>query len=309
MSDPLPLAVQETVDAIRDDHRSGAFHLSRRAAEAFRKLACHDQVDPTLFCEQVEVLGRRLTESQPSMAPMRVLAGRTRIACLQAQPSMRCRAVLQAVDDFLTQLTTATDKISSFAQEIIPATGTVLTVSASDTVFQALDAAHQAGRRFRVVCTESRPQNEGVSFARSLARVGIPVTLILDAAVAEAVPGATVLVGADACTPAGVINKVGTQTLALLADRFGSPVYALFGQEKLLPESLARGIAIADQPPTEILPEPTPGVTVVNRYFDRTPLALFTGFVTDLGLLRPDEVVAVLSDLEEALHAETRLQV
>jgi translation initiation factor 2B subunit (eIF-2B alpha/beta/delta family) len=308
MSDSLPLAVQETVDAIRDDRQSGAFHLSRRAAEAFRTLACHEQIDPTMFCEQVEALGRRLTESQPSMAPMRVLAGRTRIACLRAQPSMRSRAVLQVVDDFLAQLAAATQKISSFAQELIPERGAVLTISASATVLQALDAAHRAGRSFHVICTESRPQNEGVSFARSLAKEGIPVTLILDAAVAEAVPGATVLVGADACTPAGLINKVGTHTLALLADRFGSPCYALCGQEKLLPESWARGITIADQPATEILPEPAPGVTVINRYFDCTPLALFTGLVTDMGLLRPDEVLDILSRQERVLPVETRPQ-
>ena len=299
MSDPLPPAIQKAVDAIRSDHETGALHLARQAAGVFRQLVSQNSIDSDLLCRQVEKLGHRLTEAQPSMAPMHVLAGRMRHACFRSPAAHRTQALLQAVNDFLDQLTSSTDKISVFAQEIIPTQGTVLTLSASATVFHALQTAHRAGRSFQVVCTESRPQNEGVAFARSLAEAGISVTLILDAAMAEAVPGATVLVGADACMPAGVVNKVGTKTLALLADHFGSPCYALFGREKLLPTSWAHSFTIADQSPAEILPDPIPGVTVINRYFEYTPLNLFTGLVTDQGILRPDEVLDLLTRMEK----------
>ncbi len=291
MSSPLPPSIREIVEAIHRDHDSGAVSLARQAAGAFRKLANGAETTDANLRVQAETLGQLLIRAQPSMAPLSVLSGRCQNACAATSPSTARAALTQAVDDFLTQLSVSADRIATSAQEFIPDRATVLTISASATVLHALQTARQAGRTFRVVCTESRPQNEGVGFARAVAASGIPVSLILDAALADVVPSAIIMVGADACTPAGIINKVGTHTLALLSGLYRSPCYALLGQEKMLPQEWATDLTIADQAAEEILPDPAPGVTVINRYFEFTPLHRFTGLVTDLGFLTPDEAL------------------
>src|SRR5690606_41726653 len=59
-------------------------------------------------------------------------------------------------------------------------------------------SAQRAGRRFSVICAESRPVFEGRQTAAALASYGIPVRLVVDAAAMHAVAEAQmVLVGAD----------------------------------------------------------------------------------------------------------------
>jgi len=294
----LPTPVEGLIESIYRDHESGAFYLTGQAAEAFRLLAEAAATDPTDIRDQVDTLCRRLVAAQPSMAPIHALAMRCRRACETASPVTIPQAMAQAVSDFQAQMSNSLKHIGMFALPLVPDGGTVLTLSSSATVIHTLRVARQAGKKFRVICTESRPQNEGILLARALAESGIPVTLTLDAALADVIADTVAMVGADACMPTGVVNKVGTRTLALLAGIHDTPCYALCGQEKLLPASWATDFRIVDQDPTEILSEAIPGVSVVNRYFDVTPLHWFSSLVTDAGILSPAEVLRRLIQME-----------
>uniref|UniRef100_A0A383WBQ4 Nudix hydrolase domain-containing protein n=1 Tax=Tetradesmus obliquus TaxID=3088 RepID=A0A383WBQ4_TETOB len=84
------------------------------------------------------------------------------------------------------------------------------------------------GPGLSVIVCESRPLCEGVSMARRLAAAGLNVTLITDAQAGVFVEQAdVVLLGADAVTPDGVVNKVGSRLLALAAKAAGVPVVAV----------------------------------------------------------------------------------
>ena len=77
--------------------------------------------------------------------------------------------------------------------------------------------------RFDVICTESRPINEGVNLAAKLGGEGIRVKLVIDAAVCSILPQAQiVLIGADSLSAKGLVNKIGTLCLALAAREFGN---------------------------------------------------------------------------------------
>jgi translation initiation factor 2B subunit (eIF-2B alpha/beta/delta family) len=72
--------------------------------------------------------------------------------------------------------------------------------------------------------------------ARRLAAAGINVTLITDAQAGVFVEQAdVVLLGADAVTPDGVVNKVGSRLLALAAKAAGVPVVAVTECLKISP--------------------------------------------------------------------------
>jgi translation initiation factor 2B subunit (eIF-2B alpha/beta/delta family) len=172
----------------------------------------------------------------------------------------------------------------------------VLTISASSLVERAILAAAQ-GRSLAVVCLESRPAGEGVALAERLAAAGCRITLAVDAAgprlVAEA---GAVLLGCDTLTPAGLVHKVGTLGLALAARRFGVPVYALTGPEKLLPRPVRGALADGGPPDEPFATSPAgsstgarPDLTVANPYFDLTPLDLLTGVVLPDVVLDPAE--------------------
>jgi translation initiation factor 2B subunit (eIF-2B alpha/beta/delta family) len=96
-------------------------------------------------------------------------------------------------------------------------------------------------------------------------------------------------VGADAVSPAGLINKTGTLALALAARAFGKPLYALCASTKLV----GMGWEPPEEPPrdpAEIADVSIPNLGVRNRYFERTPLELVTAVVTEDGVRSPDDL-------------------
>lgn len=173
---------------------------------------------------------------------------------------------------------------------LVPEGGTVATISTSESVRAVLAAAVKNGTECRVIVSESRPSNEGVEFGTSLPAWDIPVTLVVDAALPKMVESCQlVLVGADAVSENDFVNKVGTYALALAASEAGVPVYVATLTDKLIPEGV-RGRPDRVWEPGEVLKEAPPGVTVENRYFERVPLSLVRGIVTEGGILKPADV-------------------
>lgn len=97
------------------------------------------------------------------------------------------------------------------------------------------------GPGISVVVCESRPLCEGVTMAQRLAAAGLQVTLITDAQAGVFVEEAdAVLLGADAVTPDGVVNKVGSRLLALAAKAAGVPMIAVTDSLKVSPGPVAQ---------------------------------------------------------------------
>jgi translation initiation factor 2B subunit (eIF-2B alpha/beta/delta family) len=181
----------------------------------------------------------------------------------------------------------AAERVSTLASELIKDGSHVLTHSRSSTVAAALLYARRSGKTFRVVATESRPLCEGRALASELAREGIRVTLIADAATAVAIADLDfVITGADHINPSAVVNKIGTRLIALAAREKGIPVYALADTTKFIGTLLKFD---DDHPGEELWGEAPPGVEVINRYFEPVPLDLFAEIITERGRLAPLE--------------------
>lgn len=161
------------------------------------------------------------------------------------------------------------DAVARSAQWALTRRVTVLTHSSSSSVRAAL---RRAGRRVReVVCTASLPGGEGRMFAARLRRDGFETRVVADAAIAAACGGCdVVIVGADAVTPSGVVNKVGTMLCALAAREHAVACYALAGSTKQAPS------AIFDAAP--------------SAAFEQTPLTLFDAVIGERGPLGPASV-------------------
>jgi translation initiation factor eIF-2B subunit delta len=283
-------ALSERVRAIAEDHLSGATALSEQLTDVLREALAQSRAT-TIEAVRAELLdiGERVIRAHPNMALLVHVVSAVLRAIAGAATVEEARAVARhALDQFQHQRRENARALEARAGDLIPDGARVLTHSFSATVLSALRAALARGRSISVVCTESRPLGEGRLLAHRALALGLPVTLIVDAAMAEWAGRCTLaLVGADCVAPEGVVNKIGTRLLALAARERSMPIYALAESGKFFPSLLS---ASRPQSPAEIWETPPSGLAVWNEYFEATPLDLFTGILTEDGLLSPEDV-------------------
>jgi translation initiation factor 2B subunit (eIF-2B alpha/beta/delta family) len=289
----MPSGWERLVERIRRDRRSGASVLLAHGIEAARLfLAEARRLPPSHLTTALEQFTRRLTASQPSMAVFLTL---TNALWLERGEEKEGPPAWNRLHDALLRYAHTIDQglraTVRRAAALVRPGSLVLTYSNSTAVRMTLWQAMAAGRRFEVVCSESRPMGEGVSLARRLAALGIPVHLTVDAALAEWIGQAKlVLLGADAITPHVVVNKVGTEPILHAARRVGVPAYVLADSSKWLPPLLARFWRVREEAPEEIVRPGVPNLRVHNRYFGMSSLGLVTGVVWEGGVARPCEI-------------------
>ena len=187
----------------------------------------------------------------------------------------------------------------------------VLTHSRSSTVLRALLKARREGKRLTVVVTESRPLLEGRTLAEELAREGVVVTLIADAAAALALQRVDlVLLGGDKVTPLSLVNKIGTRMISLAAQERGVPVYGLCDSSKFINIDARTFFNDEQRSADELWPAAPKGIAVMNRYFEPTPLGCFTKIITEEGPLAVEEAArrAEANFIEKALASRSMVR-
>jgi translation initiation factor 2B subunit (eIF-2B alpha/beta/delta family) len=280
------------IERLQHDNISGAAYLTGEALAVLARVAEEYRGDPAGLVDALACAGSELARAQPMMASIRNRADRVATAAAlaieQGADTDRVRqAALSEIDRLQREAERNLAEIARHGAALIDSGAAVLTYSSSSAVRAILLAARE--RVDRVLITESRPISEGTMLANELAASGLACEVWIDAAMAQLVQRADIaFVGADTVTPAYVHNKLGTHTLAILCRDAQTPIYACFASDKILDHELD-----ADpqqmRPPSEIAGEvePAPGVSVMNLYFGPTPRGLFTGLITEQGLLRP----------------------
>ena len=135
--------------------------------------------------------------------------------------------LLERGEQFALMSSNSRATIATLVDRFISDGKVILTHGYSRVVQNVLIHAAQAGKNFSVLVTEGRPNADGYHAAAELLKAGIPVTLILDSAVAYSMDQADlVLVGAEGVAESGgIINKIGTYQMALCATALKKPVY------------------------------------------------------------------------------------
>jgi translation initiation factor 2B subunit (eIF-2B alpha/beta/delta family) len=289
----MPTDWQVALRRIKEDRCSGASVLLGYGIEAGRLFLDASRRFPRHRLETgLKRFSLGLVGAQPSMAPFLRLANDLWLAW------ETCVAPGRAWDSLHDALVRYAEGVDRGLRATVRRGGAlvrprslVLTYSSSTAVRLALWQAMADGKRFTVVCSESRPMGEGVGLARSLTALGIPVYLTLDAALWEWVERVDlVLLGADAILPGGVVNKVGSGPLLQIARLVGVPRYVLADSSKWLPEALASFWRIRREVPGEITALRHPDLTVHNRYFGTSRLDLVQGLVWEKGIAPPAEI-------------------
>lgn len=269
----LPEPVEALVRAIGEDTTSGAHALALRAVEAYERLG--EAADDG---GEADALHSRLAETQPWMVAVRNASLLARLLVQQSRgpdlPALRA------------ELTAARDRVADAAAGVLEGVSSVITVSYSSDVYEALVAAGRGISDLEVTVCESRPLREGVQMARDLTKAGVRAVVVADAAAPGLVAEAdAVLTGADAVLRTGsLVNKIGTLGLALAAREYGVPFRPLLEVLKVEREGHTRPWEPEDRPSEELVRN----VTARNYYFERVGLDFLEAVVTDAGVIPPD---------------------
>jgi translation initiation factor eIF-2B subunit delta len=166
---------------------------------------------------------------------------------------------------------------------IITDLDTVITCSYSSTICKVLELSRQREARFRVIIAESRFGDKayGEITAEQLMRHQIPVEIIPDENIQIRISKADkAVVGADSITADGyLINGTPTLALAQAAKKKKIPFYAICETAKFDTQGY------------------TTKATELEPGFDKTPLDLITGIVTEKGTMQPSLVIAYIEEI------------
>lgn len=222
----------------------------------------------------------------------------------------------------------ANRRIGQFGAALLGQQSTVLThcnagalaTAGYGTALGVVRAAIEGGKNVAVFADETRPYLQGARLtAWELQQDGIDVTLITDNMSGHFFQQGTfdaVIVGADRIAANGdTANKIGTYTVAVLAEAHGVPFYVA-APVSTIDVSCPSGasIPIEERSRDEVVsmfgrtiaPE---GVKVRHPAFDVTPARLITAIITDQGVLRPaydQSIAALFPGLRNHLKEQTR---
>ncbi|GAB4819902.1 hypothetical protein N2152v2_006948 [Parachlorella kessleri] len=325
----VPPELLPALDNIVADRSHGAAQLAVWVLDALKDAAqqLNRQGSPeaggTPALEALRNYGYHLATARPSMAPLANVAAAvlsevhrelaSRAEAFEVTQGQVCTAAVKATQSQRERLAAVGQQLQSHARELLKDGMTVITTSYSSTIAQALCQAAKDGCRLKAIVCESRPLNEGVSLANTLAAAGVQCTVITDAQAGLFVQQADlVLVGADSITQQEAVNKAGTYLIALAAQAHRVPLFVIADTTKFCPGALIDLAHPGDHPlaaaheekgPEEVSASwqvaLQPGVAVRNIYFEGTPLNLVSGIVTEDGVLHPSQIGSHVDHLRQ----------
>ena len=208
---------------------------------------------------------------------------------------------IETTDDIYTEIVKRTKevnqhfdivkkKIAQIGSKKIKNGMIVFTHCHSSAVVEILKQAKSQRKRFTVHNTETRPRFQGRLTAQELSRAGIPVVHYVDSAARLALKKADImLLGADAITAEGkVINKIGSELMAEVAEKWDVSLYICADSWKFDPKSVfGYEEEIEKRKPAEVWPTAPKGVSINNFAFEKINPDLITGVISELGVYTP----------------------
>lgn len=293
--------VKVTAERIRKLEVQGARNAAIAAVKALQTLTQESKAKT-----KVKLLGELMQaqellfatrETEPLMRnAVRCLVGQVKNSKIDDVSGLR-KLMVSSASGFLGDLDASRERIAAIGAKRILEGMTVFTHCHSSTVTRLIAIAKKEGKRFKVICTETRPAFQGRITAKEMVDLGIETTFIVDSAARTFIPKVDlVIVGADAITSEGnVVNKVGTSSLAVLAYEVRKPFYVVSELLKFDPVTLyGEYEGIEQRSPSEVWKEAPEKLQVKNPAFDVTPSRYIDGLICEEGIIPPQSVLEVM---------------
>jgi ribose 1,5-bisphosphate isomerase len=213
------------------------------------------------------------------------------------------KKVVELCDEFLEMIKSAKEKIIENSVEIMDNVDEIFTHCHSSTAVEIIANQGKRINNLKTVCTETRPLFQGRTTASRLVEKGINTTLIVDSAAESFIidrgthPIDIIFLGADEITMKGdAINKIGSWGVALAAYFVSKPVYIVTPILKIEVETAYRPVKIEYRASEEIWDEAPRGLKMENPAFEIINKEFITGYITELGIIKPDDIAKVIQE-------------
>ncbi len=196
-------------------------------------------------------------------------------------------------------------RIGEYGNELIPDEATILThcnagalaTGGYGTALGVIRAAHEAGKKIKVIADETRPWLQGLRLTLfELMQDGIPVSVIVDSAAGYMMKAGKVdlvITGADRIASNGdVANKIGTYQLSIMAKEHNIPFYVAAPTSTIDPQiDSGDKIPIEYRSADEILRIGNRYIgprdaEAINPVFDITPSRYISAIITEKGIIK-----------------------
>jgi len=285
--------VADEINQLKNDDIHGASWLALHTINTLNLAVSQSQAATVKeFVGEIRLVAEELASARPNITPIAYYANQFLHQILtRCQTETDVESVKRFVEskgkELLKTATKAFSKTVEYASSMISDLDTVVTCSYSSTICQVLEQASQREARFRVLVVESKFGDKayGKLTATELKKHQILVELIPDASINFLISKADkALVGADSITGDGyLINGKPTLVLAQAAKSKNIPFFVACESSKFT----IRGYVSKS---TELEPR-----------FDKVPLNLVTGIITEKGTMLPGLVLSYIEEKSEEM--------
>ena len=286
------VSFQQIIKDIKSLKVQGATNVAVSSVNALKIFAEQNKRKRKVdFIHSVNTLRKILFKARPTEPAMRNAVNYV-LADIEIEEDA-VKTIKQRTKDIEYHFKNAKELIAKFGAKKIQKKMIVFTHCHSSAVIETLKSAKKRVN-FEVHNTETRPRLQGRITAKELARAGIPVVHYVDSAARLALKKADLmLIGADAITTEGkIINKIGSEMFAEIADKYDIPVYSCTDSWKFDPETVfGYEEEIEKRSEKEVWPNPPRGVRIDNHAFEKIDSDLITGIISELGIYKPSVFV------------------
>jgi ribose 1,5-bisphosphate isomerase len=293
-------AIKGVADKIRNLEVKGARNAAVAAVKALQVFAQQSKAeDKTQFLTELaeaQQLFFNSRETEPLMQNAITYLIRQIQQSSTQKISKLCTLLDVTADQFLCELDASRNDAAEIGAKCIQHGMTIFTHCHSSTATLMLIKAKQAGKNFKVICTETRPALQGRLTACEMDENDIDTTFIVDSASRTFVSKADfIIVGADALTPKGnVVNKIGTSGLAVLAHDAHKPFYVISELLKFDTTTNYNEFENVEQRnPADVWKDAPQKITVQNPAFDVTPYKYIQNIICEKGIIQPQNMLEI----------------
>ena len=304
----IPSEVTQIIKDIEDVKIQGATAVAESSFEGIKIYLRGYKESPDasfeLFMAEVEKVGLQLVNARPNEPlarnGLKYLLNMYKVRYPGEKDVSQARDHLVTVmDEFLELLSGAKSRITEVGVNNFADLEGLMTHCHSSTVENVCAgvAERRGDKGFSVVATETRPLFQGRITAKNLLEAGLDVKMVVDSAVTSFlagdwnIPVEAVFIGCDEIAVNGdTVNKVGSYSVALSAYYTNKPVYVVGTLLKLDPSTIYDRPRIEMRDGSEVWPDAPEGLKIINPAFEIIPAEFISGFVTEFGIITPENV-------------------
>jgi ribose 1,5-bisphosphate isomerase len=206
------------------------------------------------------------------------------------------KAVLDLANSYVKLLEDSKEAIVKHGVALNKHADVVFTHCHSSTA-EAIIAGINKDHTIKAINTETRPLYQGRITSKNLIKAGVETIMIVDSAAAYFIsddsflPVNVVFLGADQISVNGdALNKIGSFSMGLSAYFSSKPLYIVTPSLKLDLSTIYNPIKIELRKDEEVWPDAPKELDIINPAFDMVPHQFITGFITEFGLIKPEEL-------------------